>query len=193
MTGIILASGFSRRFNGDKLLAIYKHQPLIQIVIENCLDSRLDEVIVIYRNPEVLKLIKKYPIHLIENPNAHEGMSASLKLGIGSLNPSVEACMVIMGDQPLFLADDFNRLISHYLTNPILTAAAYNNQRKTPVIFPRKYFNDLLETHGDSGGRHIIDKEKNKQLVVFDQEKLFDIDTQEELNQINISKEDYHV
>ena len=45
ITGIILASGFSRRMKADKLLIDIEGSALIERVIKACVDSRLDDII----------------------------------------------------------------------------------------------------------------------------------------------------
>ena len=64
ITGIILASGFSRRMKADKLLIDIEGSALIERVIKACVDSRLDDIILIYRSEEVKKIGEKYNIKL---------------------------------------------------------------------------------------------------------------------------------
>ena len=59
ITGIILASGFSKRMNRDKLLMEIDGVPMVERVIERAVESRLDEVILVYRVDEVKRIGKK--------------------------------------------------------------------------------------------------------------------------------------
>ncbi len=62
ITGIILASGFSKRMNRDKLLMEIDGVPMVERVIQRAVESRLDEVILVYRVDEVKRIGKKYGI-----------------------------------------------------------------------------------------------------------------------------------
>ena len=78
ITGIILASGFSRRMKKDKLLLEVGGMPLVERVIKACWESNLDEIILVYRREEVANIGKKYNVKTIYNANAHLGQSEGL-------------------------------------------------------------------------------------------------------------------
>jgi molybdenum cofactor cytidylyltransferase len=98
--------------------------------------------------------------------------------------------MILMGDQPLFGKDDINLMIDKFSSNEALIATALNGKRKNPVIFPSKYYADLLASSGDKGGRDIIDNDPDKMLIEFDAFKLMDIDTINDLEQLIIDVEE---
>jgi molybdenum cofactor cytidylyltransferase len=190
ISAVVLASGFSARFGSDKLLSDFKGKAVIRWVLDSCLDSRLEEIIVVYRRTELLGLLRDLPIKLIQNKMAHSGMSASVKLGISSLSKDSTGCMILMGDQPLFGKDDINLMIDKFSSNRVLIAASHNGERKNPVIFPSNFYADLLVSSGDKGGRDIIDNDPDKILIEFDAFKLMDIDTIDDLKQLTIDVEE---
>lgn len=190
ISGVVLASGFSSRFGSDKLFSNFNGKKIIRWVVDSCVDSRLDEVIVVYRKPELLDLLKDYPVRLVENKIAHSGMSASVRLGISSLSSESTGCMILMGDQPLFEMDDINLMIDRFMRDRVLIVASHNGVRKNPVIFPRRYYEKLLSSTGDKGGRGIIDSDSDKILIEFDYEKLLDIDTTHDLERLTRDKEE---
>ncbi|MDP3386104.1 MAG: nucleotidyltransferase family protein [Eubacteriales bacterium] len=192
ISGVVLASGFSERFGSDKLLSDFKGKEIIRWVVDSCVASRLDEIIVVYRRPELLDLLKDYPVKLVENLIARSGMSASVRLGVSSLSGESEGCMILMGDQPLFGKDDINLMIDRFMSNRVLTVASYDGERKNPVIFPKAYYKKLLTASGDKGGRNIIDSDPDKILIEFDCEKMLDIDTTQDLNRLKGDKEGKH-
>lgn len=192
ISAVVLASGFSARFGSDKLLTDFKGKAVIRWVLDSCLDSQLEEIIVIYRRTELLGLLRDLPIKLIQNNMASSGMSASVKLGISSLSKDSTGCMILMGDQPLFGTDDIDLMIDKFLSNRVLIAASHNGKRKNPVIFPSKYYDELLASSGDKGGRDIIDNDPDKMLIEFDAFKLMDIDTENDLEQLIIDVEEIY-
>ncbi|HAE42119.1 MAG TPA: hypothetical protein DCG34_04275 [Clostridiales bacterium] len=192
ISAVVLASGFSSRFGSDKLLSDFKGKEVIRWVLDNCLESRLDEIIVVYRRTELLSLLINLPIKFIENKMAHSGMSTSVKLGISSLSDESTGCMILMGDQPLFGKDDINLMIDRFSNNEVLIVASHHGKRRNPVIFPRKYYGDLLASSGDKGGRDIIDNDAEKILIDFDASKLMDIDSVSDLEQLTIDVEEMY-
>ncbi len=181
ITGIILASGFSNRMGKDKLLMKIKGMPMIEIVIQQAIKSKLDEVILVYRVNEVKKLGIKYGVKLVYNPKAHLGQSEGLKLGIKEAKPG--AYMFLMGDMPFITEDLINRLIGEFIEDESnIIVPYYNNKRGMPTIFPYELREELLTIEGDIGGREVI---KNNPFLV---KKVYidncilglDIDTQEE-------------
>lgn len=190
ISGIVLASGFSSRFGSDKLMSDFNGKEVIRWVIDSCINSRLDEIIVVYRTPELSDLLKDYPVKMVENKTAHSGMSASVRLGVSSLSNQSIGCLILMGDQPLFGKDDINIMIDRFIKYRFLTVASHGGKRKNPVIFPRLYYKELLSSLGDKGGRDIIDRDPDKILIEFDYEKLLDIDTKYDLEQLIRDKEE---
>ncbi|MBV1759286.1 MAG: nucleotidyltransferase family protein [Dethiosulfatibacter sp.] len=190
ISGIVLASGFSSRFGSDKLMSNFNGKEVIRWVIDSCISSRLDEIIVVYRTPELSDLLKDYPVKMVENKTAHSGMSASVRLGVSSLSNQSIGCLILMGDQPLFGKNDINIMIDRFKRDRFLVVASHNGKRKNPVIFPRSYYKRLLSSTGDKGGRDIIDSDSDKILIEFDYEKLLDIDTKYDLEQLIGDKEE---
>lgn len=186
ITGIILASGFSRRMKDDKLLIEVNGVKMVERVIQRCKESLLDEVILIYRKEEVKHIGDSYNIKTLYNPKAHLGQSEGLKLGIREAEDS-EAYMFLVGDQPFINTELINKLIEEYKKGQgLIVAPYYNGSRGMPIIFSAKFKDELLKVQGDKGGRDII--KKNPSLVreiYIDNEKLgMDIDTPIDLKNI---------
>ena len=67
ITGIILASGFSTRMNKDKLLMKLNNEFIIEHVLKNAVNSKLDDLILVYRNNDITKLSLSPEIRLVYN------------------------------------------------------------------------------------------------------------------------------
>jgi molybdenum cofactor cytidylyltransferase len=187
ISGIVLASGFSRRFGKDKLLQKINSETIIEKTIKNCIESNLNEIIVVFRNKEVHDLLENFELKLVSNHNAGKGMSESIKIGISNICKEAEGVMIIMGDQPLFLSEDINKLIEVFIKENKIVVASIEGKRRNPVIFPKKYFQKLLLVEGDKGGRNIVEKNENpKILVEYSKEKLMDIDFPSDLDKFKI-------
>ena len=186
VTGVIMASGFSRRMKTDKLLLKLGNKTLIERVIDTCLGSKLSEIIVIYRTDEVKRLIDQFKIKSVLNSNAHEGQSASVKLGIQNTSSSTRGIMFIVGDQPYLDSDTIDLLISEFNNEQKIIIPQYGEKSGNPIIFPREVFDDFNALEGDVGGREVIKKNLDKVLYVQVENKLAgkDMDTFEEYEKL---------
>lgn len=186
ITGIILASGLSRRMKKDKLLIQLGEKTIIEHVVETCANSDLDKVILVYRKEEVKLIGEKYKIDTVYNENSNLGQSESMKLGLIRTQKR-SSFMFIMGDQPFINPDLINKLITEYKNSklPILIPY-YNNTRGMPIIMGAEYREELLKVKGDKGGREIVKRDHlNVHKIYIDDQKLgIDIDTEKDLKEV---------
>ncbi|NMB08083.1 MAG: NTP transferase domain-containing protein [Tissierellia bacterium] len=186
ITGIILASGYSRRMKKDKLIMNIKDKPMVEWVIKAAVDSKLDEVILVYRTVKVKEIGTKYGIKTLYNPKAYLGQSEGLKLGVRYAQNS-SAYMFLVGDMPYINSQLIDKLIDEYKKNlDSLIVPFYNGKQGMPTIFPSLYRESLLNTSGDKGGRDIIKENFNSVKKVYIKEgKLgLDIDNLEDMKKI---------
>lgn len=186
ITGIILASGFSRRMKKDKLLLEIGGEKVIERVIKACVESTLDNIILVYRKEEVKEIGEKYSVKTIYNENAHLGQSESLKLGTKEAGDT-EAYMFLVGDQPFLTKELINKLIKEYQTTKSSIIVPYfNGNRGMPMIMSSKFREDLLEVQGDKGGRDIVNANYQEVRKVHLEEFMEgkDIDTPEDLKSL---------
>ncbi len=186
ITGIILASGYSKRMREDKLLMEIDGTRMIELVIEKCKKSSLDNIILVYRTSDIKKIGEKYNIQTLYNPKAHLGQSEGLKLGVKASKDS-EAYMFLVGDQPFITTQLIDKLILEYrLSKASIVVPYYNGSRGMPTIFSSMLKDELLKVQGDKGGRGII--EKNIDLIrkvhIYDKKLGMDIDTPEDFQQL---------
>lgn len=183
ISGIILASGFSRRMKKDKLLLEIEGVPLVERVIRACVKSNLDEIVLIYRKKEVGDIGKKYHIKTVFNERAHLGQSEGLKLGVEkSAVPS--AYMFFVGDQPFISSELINMLIAEYIrTKSEILVPFYKGNRGMPTIISSIYKDELLNITGDRGARDLVNKyiHKVRKIYIEDERLGMDIDTPEDM------------
>lgn len=188
ITGIIMASGFSKRMKRDKLTLTINGEPIIERVIMAAKNSKLGEIIIVYQKDEIRHIGLKYKLKTILNLHPEKGQSESMKLGIKSSNLETRGFMFIVGDQPLLNSDTINILIEAFNQNDKgIIVPIYNKKKGSPTIFSSSLKDQLLKVEGDKGGRKII--EERPEIVKFihieDYIVGLDIDTWEEYEQIN--------
>lgn len=186
-TGIILASGFSRRMGKEKLLLKVNGIPMIERVIMAAQSSHLDELILIYQKDEIRELAKERVTKMVYNQHADEGQSAAVKLGIQSSHPDTDGFMFFVGDQPYLDPATINKLIALFKKDRAsIVVPLYNGDMGNPVIFPATARKDLLLLNGDCGGRRLIEKMKDivKRVEIEKSIVGMHIDTEEEYKNI---------
>jgi len=181
---VILAAGLSRRMGQNKLTLMLDGIPIVEHVIRNLEVSDVDNIVLVYseHTKEVKKIADRHGIRSFRNDNAEEGLSTSVVKGLTELYGN-EGVMFLLGDQPFILTEDINSIVSKFLENrsKIIVPMNYSG-RGNPILFPEKYFNEILDITGDSGAKQVLNRHEDE--VVFVQVKdskiQFDIDTPED-------------
>lgn len=185
IAGIILAAGRSVRMGRPKLLMNLQGKSLIRHVVENALNSELDEVVVVVgdKYEDVVAELRGYPIRIAKNPLFAEGQSTSVIAGMREINRDANAVMVLMGDQPFVTSQIIDAIIACYRERQCLIAAPrYGGEIGSPVLFDRALFAELCTVTGDKGGRDILRSHRDQVCAVPIDSSLAgkDIDTWEE-------------
>lgn len=186
ITGIIYASGFSRRMGRDKLLLEIEGEKIIERVIRAAVKSNLDEVILVYRKREIREIGEKYGLRTVYNGEADKGQSESMKLGI-KYTAKGHSYMFIVGDQPFINADIINKLIDEYKNSKLsILIPYYNGNRGMPMIMSNIYREELLNVVGDKGGRDIVKKYPHNlhKVNIVEERPGIDVDTLEDLGRV---------
>jgi molybdenum cofactor cytidylyltransferase len=159
IAGILLASGASRRFGSDKLLASLGDRPVIRWSAE-ALAPAVDALFVVV-SPESAALrdaLAGLPVRWVVNEESHTGMASSIRAGIAALPPEAEAAIVALGDQPLLNVAVADRVVACWRSTTARAAAPlYEDGRGHPVLFDASLFPALLALEGDSGARTLLD------------------------------------
>src|SRR5690606_17612160 len=97
-------------------------------------------------------------VRVVYNPEFAEGLSTSLKAGLGAVPPEADGALVMLGDMPRIEARHLDRLIAGFSPKEGrgIVVPVHLGKRGNPVVFARSYFPELLAIEGDTGARHII-------------------------------------
>ena len=159
ISAIIIASGKSERFGSDKLMYKVNSKPIIYYVINNVIKAKFTERLIILRNTDLKEYAENQGLNTVWNQYYENGMSESIILGIKNISDSSDAAMIIPGDMPMMTSDNLNSLINHFIeSRKEIVGFLLNGIPVSPVIFSRKYFNELLQLKGDHGGKPVIMK-----------------------------------
>jgi molybdenum cofactor cytidylyltransferase len=182
--GVILASGSSSRFgHGDKLMARLGGQSVLaRTVSAFCQALETVWVVAAPDQGEVLQALRDLDVNVILNPDRYSGQSASLRLGVTTLPIDAPAAVIGVGDQPLLPASTIEALVQSWLQAPApAVVPMYNGERGNPVLFSRELFAELLQTHGDIGGRKVLRGHQAREIEIEAWWTALDVDTPEDL------------
>ena len=188
VAGIILAAGRSSRFeDGHKLLATVGDIPMVRHVCMALAASNLDEIVLVVSESDgpVAKAAGQGRWRIVENTQARDGLSTSLRAGLQSISANAGGVLVALADMPGITAALANTLIREFKANAdaIAFPAANDGRRGHPVIWPQALFPELMRVTGDSGGKSVLTAHKDlwRPVPCEDQGAFADIDTRDDL------------
>ncbi|MGC8644982.1 MAG: nucleotidyltransferase family protein [Thermoplasmata archaeon] len=176
VSGILLAAGKSSRFGREKLLESMGGKRMIEWSMEALRISEIERRIAVV--PPSLGDVVSEDFHVLLNEKQELGISHSIHLAVSYANES-NAILFHLADQPFVGPDVMRKMISIFLKNDRkIVAAAVNGDPRNPMVFPRKYYGDLLSLSGDNGAKSVAMSHISDVLMVeVDEATLMDIDT----------------
>ncbi len=196
ISATILAAGSSQRMGDNKLLLPFQDNTLINVVCKTIIDSYLKPVFVVtgFENKKVLESLPKSIDKIIYNEDWSRGMATSINKAISSLPNNIDGNMIVLGDMPLITVKTINKLHQVFLNNNgnKIIYADYLGKQANPVIFPRKFFDEILHLNGDRGCKKIIYKNRKSSIGVpiDSSEVIFDCDTKDDYSDLVLMKID---
>lgn len=184
-TIILLAAGSSSRFGSPKQLAQNNGRSFIHHAVSEATKVNSDVIVVLGASLDVVKKeIEDFPVQIVYNKDWEEGMSSSIRCGLSALlnkNPSAEAAVILVCDQPFLSSTVIVDLIEKYeaAKKPIV-ACTYKDVIGTPALFNKTFFQPLLELKGQSGAKKIISQNEDAIVTIPFPLGYIDIDTKED-------------
>lgn len=188
---VIMAAGDSKRFRGNKLLALYDGKMLIERAMQAVPDKEFYRVAVVSQYPEILDMAKRYGFIPVLNSAPEDGVSLTIRLGLDAIG-KVDGAMFMVADQPLLTKSSVQAEIEFFKREPnSIAAMAYGKRRGNPAIFPKDLFVELRELRGDVGGSIVMcaHPDRLRLYQIEDQLELVDTDKAEELEDLKRKKE----
>ena len=114
-----------------------------------------------------------------------EGLSTSVRTGIGALSTNVDSAIVQLGDMPGVNAGLLDRLMAAY--NPVegraICVPTVVGKRGNPVLWARRFFPEMARLAGDTGAKHLIGEHADLvcEVEMAGEAAVTDIDTPEAL------------
>jgi molybdenum cofactor cytidylyltransferase len=200
---VLLAAGSSSRMqpgfinqSDDKTAGVAKM--LLEINGKTLLQHVIDEVkqvpdtflLVVtgcYHN-QLSKILTSQQISFVYNEQWKEGMGTSIQKAITYIDEcfsKADQAMTLVCDQPYISSTLLKKIIGTSLaTGKGIVACKYNDTIGTPVLFDKKYFNQLKNLQGQQGAKKVVEQFKDDVALVDFPEGVIDIDTPDDYHKL---------
>lgn len=179
---LVLAAGLSSRMGQFKLLLPWlEDKPILVHVVSKLIDYPLKHIVVVTGNraEEIRETLADFDLSFAHNPDYAEGeILSSLKVGLKNMPETVDAILVVPGDLPQIPLSVLQAVISAYDGDSIVVPT-HAGKRGHPVMFPRRFWEDILALAADKAPRAILkaNPEAVKEVPIDTDAILADIDT----------------
>ena len=170
IAAVILAAGRSRRMGQPKMVLPWGRLTVIGQVISAFQSAGIRDILVVTggAREQVEKAVAPYSIRTIHNSEYEQGeMLSSLQLGVGAMNPEVEAALIALGDQPQ-LQEETVRLVSeaYQRTGSGLVVPSFQKRRGHPWLVARPLWEELLSLRSPASPRDFLNRHSADILYV---------------------------
>jgi molybdenum cofactor cytidylyltransferase len=172
VAALVLAAGRSRRMAPlNKLLVTdARGVPMVARVVDNVLASRARPVVVVtgHERERIEEALAGRPVIFAHAEDYAEGLSASLKAGLGALPPEAEGVAVCLGDMPLVTGAMIDRLIAAFDPEEgrAIAMPTYNGKQGNPMLWSREFLPEMMQITGDVGARHLAGTHADRVVAV---------------------------
>lgn len=181
---VLLASGTSTRFGGDKLMASFRDAPLLMAAASALADERVAARIAVVGAAQTSRRAVLFQAGwtLADNPDPEAGQGLALACGIRAASQTnAESILILLADMPL-VPDDHLRHLAKLMDGTleaVMTDAG--GTLMPPAIFARRHFEALSILSGDRGARSVFEGLSATGTLPLDAGLARDVDTPADL------------
>jgi molybdenum cofactor cytidylyltransferase len=187
IAAVVLAAGRSTRMGTFKLLEPVAGVPLVRRTVEALLQSSAADVVVVTGNraADVRAALSGLDVRFTENLDYADGISTSLKTGLGALGDDIDGALIALADMPDIEPGHVDRLIAAFAPHDARTIVVptRHGKRGNPILWARQHFADMAAVTGDTGAKHLLGLHADTvaEVDLGSDAVLIDIDTPEAL------------
>jgi molybdenum cofactor cytidylyltransferase len=142
ISAIVLAAGKSTRMGRQKMLMPWGDMTVLGRVIQTLRDAEMKDIILV-TNSEVAAQITDEELRIVINSTGE--MLASIQMGLRAVNPSAQAALVCLGDQPQ-MEERSVRAVSEAFqrSGSRLVVPSYQMRRGHPWLAAKPLWDEIL-------------------------------------------------
>ena len=147
ITALILAAGQSKRMGEPKMLLPWSETTVLEKVIATFKAAEVDEILVVTGGErEPVEALVGESAWTIFNPKYAEGeMLSSVQAGLAGLNPSVQAVLIGLGDQPQVQERSVQLVVDEYRNSGAsIVVPSFHMRRGHPWLVTNKHWEEIL-------------------------------------------------
>jgi molybdenum cofactor cytidylyltransferase len=161
VAALVLAAGRSTRMGHNKLLArLADGRTMIEHTVDQVLAATARPVLVVtgHDGAELRAALAGKPVSFVAAPDYELGLAHSLRAGIAALPAETDAALICLGDMPLVPACVLNQLVAAFAPKDgrHIVLPNFNGKLGNPVLWGRRFFDELRALTGDAGARQIL-------------------------------------
>jgi molybdenum cofactor cytidylyltransferase len=169
-----------------KQLVTLDGRPLLAHTLENLRAARVDTIVLVlgFAAEAIRAKVDLHGVKVVENKDYEQGMGSSLRAGLFALDSSIDASLMVLGDQPFVRSQTFNEIVERYQQSEAqIVIPTYRGFRGNPVLLDRSVFAEVMALNGDVGCRAIFGNHSSgiAKVPVDDIGVLLDIDSRQDL------------
>ena len=187
---LLLAAGSSSRMGQPKMMLAFKGSTLLQHIIDEVKATKSTTLLIVtgcYHTLIEQSLIQQQ-IPIVKNGQWQAGMGSSIQTGMAYLQqyyPAATNVLILVCDQPFVSATLLQQMMAaKESTGKGIVACTYTGTFGTPVLFDKKYFNDLALLQGATGAKKLVMQFKTDVATVSFPAGAMDIDTPEDYEKL---------
>ena len=191
VSALVLAAGRSTRMGPvNKLLAPFGGRVMVRAVVEQLEGSCVRPIVVVtgHEADRIGEALAGAGVRLVHNPAYREGLSGSIRAGLAALPESAEAAIICLGDMPLIASSHVEKLVAAFdpAEGREICVPVFEGKRGNPVLFARRFFEEVAAVRGDVGARHLIGEYEEYvcEVAMDDRAVLVDVDSPQALLEI---------
>jgi molybdenum cofactor cytidylyltransferase len=184
----VLAAGASRRLGQPKQLVVVEGQPLIQRVVALAHNAGSEHIAVVvgYEAERVTEALQGAACEVLDNPAWAEGVAASIRAAARWADERGHAAlMLLVSDQLRLTAAHLAALWAAWRVAPDApVASVYLGTLGVPAVFPRAFYSELAQLHGDRGASRLLRTAAERVTQIAWPDGEHELDTPEDLSKL---------
>lgn len=189
-TAILLAAGSSSRLGRPKQLLPWRGTTLLGYTLQQINLSNIENIILVLgANAETIEnSLDLAKLRIVYNPAWETGKASSIQCGLNAIQEECSQMMFFLCDQPFLTSELINTVIqTANTTDAEIIAPTVGEVIINPVLFKKKTFSAFNSLKGDQGGKCLFDQFPMQLVNWRDDRILVDVDTCDDLKNLDHS------